>query len=293
MKLEDSIEKNIFKCMEESKMQDQVVSSIDEFPSKLVQEKSATITRPLKLIGRKALVTGASRGIGKEIALALANEGADVAINFSKREKDADEVAKYVEDAGSESWIYPADISNYQQVVEMKENIAKYFGKIDILVNNAGINIDKLFIKMSNEDWNKVISVNLTGVFNCTNAFVNQLMESDHGRVINITSIVGQMGNIGQVNYAASKAGIIGMTKALARELARKDVTVNAVAPGFILTSMVENIPEEVKEKIIAKIPLGRFGRPEEVAKAVIYLASEDASYITGHVLNINGGMYL
>lgn len=274
-------------------MQDQLVSSIVESPPKLVQEKSAIDTRSLRLTGRKALVTGASRGIGKEIALALANEGADVAINFSKSEKDADEVAKYVEDIGSESWVYPADISNYQNVVEMKENIAKYFGKIDILVNNAGINIDKLFTKMSNEDWNKVISVNLTGVFNCTNAFIDQLIESGHGRIINITSIVGQMGNIGQVNYAASKAGIIGMTKALARELARKNVTVNAIAPGFIKTSMVENIPDNVKEKIIAQIPLGRFGLPEEVAKAVIYLASDDAAYITGHVLNINGGMYL
>lgn len=273
-------------------MQDQTETLIDEFPKKLAMDNSST-HRPLKLQGRKALVTGASRGIGREIALALANEGADVAINFSKSEKDADEVAKYVEDIGSESWVYPADISDYQNVIEMKENITKYFGKIDILVNNAGINIDKLFVKMSNEDWNKVISVNLTGVFNCTNAFIDQLIDSGNGRVINITSIVGQMGNIGQVNYAASKAGIIGMTKALACELARKTVTVNAVAPGFILTSMVENIPDEVKEKIIAKIPLGRFGRPEEVAKAVIYLASEDASFITGHVLNINGGMYL
>jgi 3-oxoacyl-[acyl-carrier protein] reductase len=175
----------------------------------------------------------------------------------------------------------------------MKDNITKYFGKIDILVNNAGINIDKLFVKMTNEDWNKVITINLTGVFNCTNAFIDQLIESEHGRIINITSIVGQMGNIGQVNYAASKAGIIGMTKSLARELARKNVTVNAVAPGFILTSMVRNIPDEVKEKIIKQIPLGRFGEPEEVAKAVIYLASDDAAYITGHVLNINGGMYL
>lgn len=273
-------------------MQDQTETLINEFPKKLAMDNSST-HRPLKLQGRKALVTGASRGIGREIALALANEGADVAINFSKSEKDADEVAKYVEGIGSESWVYPADISDYQNVIEMKENITKYFGKIDILVNNAGINIDKLFVKMSNEDWNKVISVNLTGVFNSTNAFIDQLIDSGNGRVINITSIVGQMGNIGQVNYAASKAGIIGMTKSLARELARKNVTVNAVAPGFILTSMVENIPDEVKEKIIAKIPLGRFGRPEEVAKAVIYLASEDASYITGHVLNINGGMYL
>jgi 3-oxoacyl-[acyl-carrier protein] reductase len=261
--------------------------------SNLAEDGGSVMDHHPKLEGRKALVTGASRGIGKQIAFALASEGADVAINYSKSEKDADEVAKYVEDIGSESWVYPADIGNYDNVVEMKESITKYFGKIDILVNNAGINIDKLFVKMTNEDWNRVITINLTGVFNCTNAFIDQLIESEHGRIINITSIVGQMGNIGQVNYAASKAGIIGMTKSLARELARKNVTVNAVAPGFILTSMVKNIPEEVKEKIIKQIPLGRFGEPEEVARAVIYLASDDAAYITGHVLNINGGMYL
>ena len=246
-----------------------------------------------KIQGRKALVTGASRGIGKEIALALAQEGADVAINYNKSEKDADEVAKYIEENGCDTWIYPADISDYQQVQEMKDSISKYFGRIDILVNNAGINIDKIFKKMGEEDWNKVISVNLTGVFNCTNAFIDNLIESDHGRVINITSIVGQMGNIGQVNYAASKAGIIGMTKSLARELARDNITVNAIAPGFVETSMVHNIPDDIKEKILAKIPVKRFGKPEEIAKAVLYLVSDDASYITGHVLNINGGMYL
>jgi 3-oxoacyl-[acyl-carrier protein] reductase len=175
----------------------------------------------------------------------------------------------------------------------MKRCVEKYFGNIDILVNNAGINVDKLFVKMDQKMWDKVISVNLTGVFNCTNTFIDKIMESDYGRIINITSIVGQMGNVGQVNYAASKAGIIGMTKALAREMARKKVTVNAIAPGFIETDMVMGIPDKVKEKILAQIPLGRFGKPNEVAQAVVYLASDEAAFITGHVLNINGGMYL
>ncbi|MEE9152413.1 MAG: 3-oxoacyl-[acyl-carrier-protein] reductase [Thermoplasmata archaeon] len=246
-----------------------------------------------KLEGRKALVTGASKGIGREIAIALASEGADVAINYLSSEVEAEEVARWLEDLGVNSWVYPADVSDMNGVKDMKHCLEKYFGGIDILVNNAGINVDKLFIKMDQKMWDKVISVNLTGVFNCTNVFIDRILQSRQGRIINITSIVGQMGNVGQVNYAASKAGIIGMTKALAKELARKNVTVNAIAPGFIETDMVKGIPDKVKERILAQIPLGRFGLPKEVAKAVVYLASDDAAYITGHILNINGGMYL
>jgi 3-oxoacyl-[acyl-carrier protein] reductase len=246
-----------------------------------------------RLAGRKALVTGASKGIGREIALGLASEGADVAINYRSSEVEAEEVARWLEGLGVNTWVYPADVSDKDSVIEMKQCLQKYFGDIDILVNNAGINVDKLFVKMDHEMWDKVISVNLTGVFNCTNSFIDKILESDHGRIINITSIVGQMGNVGQVNYAASKAGIIGMTKALAKELARKNVTVNAIAPGFIETDMVRGIPDKIKDKILTQIPLGRFGRPEEVAKAVVYLASDDAAYMTGHVLNLNGGMYL
>lgn len=163
----------------------------------------------------------------------------------------------------------------------------------DILVNNAGINLDRLFTKMQPEDWNRVLSVNLAGVFNCTKVFLDDLLKSRQGRIINVTSIVGQMGNIGQVNYAASKAGIIGMTKALAKELASKRVTVNAVAPGFIETSMLAGVPENIRARLLEQIPMRRFGNPAEVAKAVSFLASEDASYITGHVLNVNGGQYL
>jgi 3-oxoacyl-[acyl-carrier protein] reductase len=243
--------------------------------------------------GRKALVTGASKGIGREIAIALATEGADVAINYQSSDIEAGVVAQWLEGLGVDSWVYPADVSDLESVREMKRCLDKYFGNIDILVNNAGINVDKLFIKMDEEMWNRVISVNLTGVYNCTNAFIEPIMKSGHGRIINITSIVGQMGNIGQVNYAASKAGIIGMTKALAKEMARNNTTVNAIAPGFIETDMVMGIPDKVKEKILTQIPLARFGKPSEVAQAVVYLASDEAAYITGHILNINGGMYL
>lgn len=247
----------------------------------------------LSLHGMKALVTGASRGIGKEIAIALAEAGANVAINYRSSEDGASDVAKKIESFGVSTWIYPADISDYNETVKMKEQIEKYFGNIDILVNNAGVNVDKLFINMDQESWNKVISVNLNGVFNCCNVFKNDLIESKQGRIINITSIVGQMGNVGQVNYAASKAGIIGMTKALAKEFARNKITVNAIAPGFIETDMLMGVPDKVKEKIISQIPFRRFGKPEEVAHAVTFLASDFASYITGHVLNVNGGMYV
>jgi 3-oxoacyl-[acyl-carrier protein] reductase len=245
------------------------------------------------LAGRKALVTGASRGIGKAIATTLAHAGADVAVNYRSSESSAENVAMDAEAVGSNTWTYRADIGNIDDVREMRGVVDKYFGKIDILVNNAGINADTLFSKMDQESWNKVIQVNLNGVFNCTSTFLDHLTGSSKGRIINITSIVGQMGNIGQANYAASKAGIIGMTKSLAKELARYKVTVNAVAPGFIETEMVKAIPEKVKEKIISQIPLRRFGMPDEIAKVVLFLASEDAAYITGHVLNINGGMYL
>jgi 3-oxoacyl-[acyl-carrier protein] reductase len=258
-----------------------------------INDGKAKNKSPFKLGGLKALVTGASRGIGKEIAIALAEAGASVAVNYRSSEEGAVSVAQTIEAMGVSSWIYPADISDYNETVKMKEQIEKYFGKIDILVNNAGVNVDKLFVKMDQEAWNRVISVNLNGVFNCCNVFKDDLMESEQGRIINITSIVGQMGNVGQVNYAASKAGIIGLTKALAKEFARKGITVNAVAPGFIATDMLMGVPDKVKEKILVQIPANRFGQPEEVAHAVMYLASNEASYVTGHILNINGGMYV
>jgi 3-oxoacyl-[acyl-carrier protein] reductase len=271
-------------------MQQQVPTQAQEMGENLIQS-SRRIDG--KLTGLKALVTGASRGIGREIAMALAEEGADVAINYNRSDDDADTLAVSIEVMGKNTWVYPADISDYGQVQAMRTSLAKYLGPIDILVNNAGINVDRLFSKMQPEDWNKVLATNLIGVFNCTRIFLEDLLTSKHGRIINITSIVGQMGNIGQVNYAASKAGIIGMTKALAKEMAPKGVTVNAVAPGFIETSMLAGVPEKIRERIIEQIPMKRFGQPSEVAKAVVFLASGDASYVTGHVLNVNGGQYL
>ena len=246
-----------------------------------------------RLRGRRALVTGASRGIGRAIALCLAEAGADVAINYRSSEENAELLARRIDDLGVRTWTYPADVSDGEQTRAMQRQISRYFGRVDVLVNNAGINIDRFFSKMDGASWEKVMDVNLNGVYNCTTAFLDDVLHSPHGRIINITSIVGQMGNIGQVNYAASKAGVIGMTKALARELARSNVTVNAVAPGFIETDMVAGMPKEVRDKVIAQIPLKRLGRPEEVAKAVEFLASDDASYITGHVLSINGGLYI
>ncbi len=245
------------------------------------------------LKGKKALVTGASRGIGEQIAFTLADYGADVVVNYNTSHDKASKTATTVELAGKESWVYPADISDYDEVKQMKDHLGENFGEIDILVNNAGINRDNFFAKMDKEDWDQVLSVNLGGVFNCSKIFLDDIRESERGRIINISSVVGQRGNKGQVNYASSKAGIIGFTKALAQELVRDDITVNAVAPGFIATEMVLNMPEKVQEKIKSEIPMDRFGEPEEVAEAVAFLASARSSYITGTVLEVNGGYYL
>lgn len=246
-----------------------------------------------RLEGRRAVVTGASRGIGREIALALARDGADVVINYRSSDEDADELARIVDDLGEQAWVYSADVSEMEQVKEMKRSVEKHVGNVDILVNNAGINRDTLFSKMEESAWKEVFSVNMNGVFNCTRVFLEHLEQSSYPRIINITSIVGQMGNVGQANYAASKAGIIGFTKSLAKELARKGINVNAIAPGFIETDMLSGVPDKIRERIISQIPMRRFGKPEEVARAVGFLASDDADYITGHVLNVNGGMYL
>jgi 3-oxoacyl-(acyl-carrier-protein) reductase len=247
----------------------------------------------MRLKGRIALVTGGSRGIGRAIAIALAEEGADVAINYQRNEALAKEVAQDIERMGRAAEIYQADVSDPEQVSRMRDAIVKRFERVDILVNNAGINRDKSFVKMDEASWRTVIDVNLHGVFYCTKAFLEGMMARGYGRVVNISSIVGQMGNFGQANYAATKAGLIGLTKTLAKELAGKGITVNAVAPGFIETDMVVLLPEDVKKKIVSQIPLGRFGKPEEVARAVVFLAGPDGGYITGHELSVNGGMYV
>ena len=236
------------------------------------------------------LITGASRGIGKAIAIEAAKNGADIVLNYvSDRSKPlVEETMEKIRRLGREAIAVKADVGNWNDVVKMKEIVDK-FGKICCLVNNAGITKDNLLIKMTKEDWDDVVRVNLSGAFYVTKIFIDHLIETK-GSIIYVSSVVGQDGNIGQANYAASKAGLIGMTKALAMELARYSIRVNAIAPGFTETEMTAKIPEKVKEKIIARIPLRRFALPEEIARAVVFLASDDASYITGVTISISGG---
>ena len=247
----------------------------------------------MKLAGRTAVVTGGSRGIGRAIALALAEEGADVAINYVANEGAAKAVAEELKRRGRRTLAVRADVSDFQDAQRMAEEARKALGDIDILVNNAGVTSDKTFVKMEPATWRQVLSINLDGVFNCTKVFVGPMIERGWGRIVNITSVIGQIGNFGQANYAASKAGVTAMTKSLARELAGKGVTVNAVAPGFIETELVETIPERVRQRLLDQIPLKRFGRAEEVARAVVYLVSSDGDYITGAELPVNGGLLM
>jgi 3-oxoacyl-[acyl-carrier protein] reductase len=247
----------------------------------------------MKLTGRTALVTGGSRGIGRAIALALAEEGADVAVNYVSSEGAAREVIAQIEKTGRRGILAQADVSDFPDTFRMAQNVTREFGHLDILVNNAGINSDKTFVKMDHASWRKVLSINLDGVFNCTKVFVDQMLKQNYGRVVNITSVIGQIGNFGQANYAASKAGVAAFTKSLAKELAGKGVTVNAVAPGFIETEMVDAIPEKVKNRLLDQIPLKRFGSAEEVARAIVYIVSSDGDYITGAELSINGGLLM
>jgi 3-oxoacyl-[acyl-carrier protein] reductase len=247
----------------------------------------------MKLTGRTALVTGGSRGIGRAIALALAEEGADVAVNYVASETAAREVVAQIEKTGRRGILAQADVSDFPDTFRMAQHVIKEFGHLDLLVNNAGVSSDKTFVKMDHASWRKVLSINLDGVFNCTKVFVDQMLKQNYGRVVNITSVIGQIGNFGQANYAASKAGVAAFTKSLAKELAGKGVTVNAVAPGFIETEMVDNIPEKVKARLLDQIPLKRFGSVEEVARAVVYLVSSDGDYITGAEVSINGGLLM
>jgi 3-oxoacyl-[acyl-carrier protein] reductase len=247
----------------------------------------------MKLTGRTALVTGGSRGIGRAIALALAEEGADVAVNYVSSEPAARDVIAQIAKTGRRGILAQADVSDFPDTFRMAQDVLKEFGHLDILVNNAGINSDKTFVKMDHASWRKVLSINLDGVFNCTKVFVDQMLKQNYGRVVNITSVIGQIGNFGQANYAASKAGVAAFTKSLAKELAGKGVTVNAVAPGFIETEMVESIPEKVRNRLLDQIPLKRFGSAEEVARAVVYIVSSDGDYITGAEVSINGGLLM
>jgi len=245
-----------------------------------------------KLKDKVAMVTGAAQGIGKAVAIALAREGANLIISDINLELAA-QTAKEVESLGVKTLALKTNVADLADVESSVNEAVKVFGKIDILVNNAGITKDNLLIRMKKEDWDAVLAVNLTGVFNCTKVVSRLMMKNSCGKIINIASISGQMGNFGQANYAASKAGVIGFTKTVAREAAARNITVNAIAPGFIQTAMTDKIPEEIKKKMLEQIPLGKFGQPEDVANAAVFLSSPEADYITGQVLAINGGMYM
>jgi 3-oxoacyl-[acyl-carrier protein] reductase len=248
---------------------------------------------PLELLGKVSLVTGASRGIGAAIAIALSRAGSDVAVNYAREELAAEEVANTVSINGRHALKSKFDVTNFDQVKEAIDLIAYEFGRIDILVNNAGINRDRTILKMSSQEWNEVLRVNLDGVFNVTKAALPHMIKGGWGRIINLSSIIGLTGNVGQSNYAASKAGIIGFSKSIAKELASKQITVNVIAPGFTTTSMVESLPEEIKSSLIQRIPMKRFASPHEIGDLVAYLASPRSAYITGEVITIGGGLNL
>jgi 3-oxoacyl-[acyl-carrier protein] reductase len=246
----------------------------------------------IRLDGRVAIVTGASQGIGRDCALALAEHGADVALLARTREK-LEAVAEEIRHRGRRALALPTDVTEAEQVKAAVARVLAEWQRIDILVNNAGITRDALLLRMKREDWDLVLQTNLTSVFLCCQAVLPAMLRARYGRIINITSVMGQMGNAGVANYAAAKAGIIGFTKALAREVASRNITVNAVAPGFIDTAMTRALSDEVRQQMLALIPLQRMGTGADVAAGVVFLASEEAGYITGHVLNINGGLYM
>jgi len=245
------------------------------------------------LDGKCALVTGASRGIGRAIALKLASEGAKVALNFAGSAAAAEEVKKEIEAAGGEAITVQADVSDPASVDAMVQAVSEAFGQIDILVNNAGITRDGLLLRMKDEDFDAVINTNLKGIFYTTKLVSKLMMKKRYGRIVNMASVVGLTGNAGQTNYAAAKAGVIGFSKSAAKELAARGITVNMVAPGFIETDMTAVIPEKAKEAMMGGIPLGRAGKPEDVANAVLFLVSDQAAYITGQVLKVDGGMVM
>ena len=243
------------------------------------------------LNGKVAVVTGASRGIGRAAALKLASQGALVIVNYNGSKDRAEEVKKEIEAAGGKAEIRQCNVSDYAACEEMFKEIIAEFGRVDILVNNAGITKDGLLLKMSEADYDAVLDTNLKGTFNCIRFVARQMIKQRGGRIINMSSVSGVLGNAGQANYSASKAGVIGLTKSAARELAGRGITVNAIAPGFINTEMTEALSDKVKEGAVAQIPLGRFGETEDIANAVAFLASEEAGYITGQVLCVDGGM--
>ncbi|HCJ91618.1 MAG: 3-oxoacyl-ACP reductase FabG [Acidaminococcaceae bacterium] len=247
----------------------------------------------MQLDGKVALVTGASRGIGRSIALMLAARGADIVINYAGNTEAAEKTKAEVEALGRKAMVIKADVGDTAACEAMMAEAVKEMGKIDILVNNAGITRDGLLMRMKEADWDAVLTTNLKSVYNCTKAVIKYMMKARSGRIVSISSVVGAMGNAGQSNYAAAKAGIMGFTKAVAKEAASRGITVNAIAPGFIETDMTAVLPEKVVDNLKAAIPMGRLGAPEDIAKAVAFLVSEDAAYITGQTLHVNGGMFM
>ena len=247
----------------------------------------------MNLTGKVALVTGASRGIGQATAIELAKAGADIVVNFIGNEAVAQETVEAIETLGRKVIKIKADVGNAEEVQAMVDEAVATFGHIDILVNNAGITRDGLLIRMKDSDWDDVLNINLKGVYLASKAVAKIMVKQRSGRIINMTSVSGVTGNVGQANYAAAKAGVIGFTKTCAKELAARGITVNAVAPGFIETAMTDVLPEKIKEGIASTVPFGRMGQPEEIASVVTFLASDFASYITGQVLNVDGGMVM
>ena len=245
----------------------------------------------MELQGKVALVTGASRGIGREIALELARKGAHVAVNFAGSRERALEVVEEIKAMGRDSLAIQADVKNGEEVQKMIDETIRHFGSLDILVNNAGITRDQLVLRMREEDWDLVLDTNLKSAFLTAKLAFRHMMKKRWGRIINIASVVGFSGNAGQANYAAAKAGMVGLTKSLAREFASRNITVNAVAPGYIVTDMTEKLDDSVKEELLKQIPLARLGEPKDIAKMVAFLAGEDSGYITGQTFHVNGGM--
>ncbi|MGM9927481.1 MAG: 3-oxoacyl-[acyl-carrier-protein] reductase [Bacillus sp. (in: firmicutes)] len=247
----------------------------------------------MKLQGQVALVTGASRGIGKEIALELARLGASVVVNYAGNEVKANEVVEQVKQLGQQAMAIRCDVANGEEVAAMIKAVVETFGKIDILVNNAGVTRDNLLMRMKEEEWDTVIDTNLKGVFLCSKNVTRPMMKQRQGIIINVASVVGISGNAGQANYVAAKAGVIGLTKTMAKELAPRNIRVNAVAPGFITTDMTDELSEDVRHHLLAQIPLGRLGEPGDIAKVVAFLASDDSAYMTGQTLTVDGGMVM
>ncbi|KEP27882.1 MULTISPECIES: 3-oxoacyl-[acyl-carrier-protein] reductase [Bacillus] len=245
------------------------------------------------LTNKTAVVTGASRGIGRSIAIDLAKNGANVVVNYSGNEAKANEVVDEIKALGKQAFAVKADVSNAEEVQALMKQAIDTFGSIDILVNNAGITKDNLLMRMKENEWDDVININLKGVFNCTKAVTRQMMKQRSGRIINLASVVGVCGNPGQANYVAAKAGVIGLTKTTAKELASRHITVNAVAPGFISTDMTDKLDDNVQAEMLKQIPLARFGAPEDISNIVVFLASEGAGYITGQTIQVDGGMVM